>query len=132
MNKVTDKELKKYYTEISKLIICGKKQKTEFLSELKSNVNDFLSQEDELTIEGIHAAFGTPEEIGKSFMENCTSETIKKKLDIKKCVLIFLAAALVIYLIFVAASLIDVHTESHGYMKEGIITIITYKGGELQ
>ncbi len=131
MNKITDKELKKYYAEISKAILCDKKQKTAFLAELKSNVGEYLSAEEDAKIENVISAFGTPEEIAKSFMENSSPALMKKKLDIKKYILIFLAMALLIYLVFVIVSLIDVHTEAHGYLDEGIMMINNLKGGEL-
>ncbi len=124
-------ELKAYYSEIEKNLICDRRRKKAFMSELKANIDEYLATEGEQDIEKIKAEFGTPEMIGESFLGGSDAAEIKKRLDIKKSILIALAAALIIYLTFVIISLIDVHTEAHGYMQEGIMLINTLKGGEL-
>lgn len=128
MNKA---ELKAYYSEIEKLLVCNRKQKTAFMAELKANIDEYIATAGETDIESIRAEFGTPENIAESFLTNSNAVTIKKKLDIKKCILIAIAIALVIYLAFVIISLVDVHTEAHGYMEEGIMMISTLKGGAI-
>ncbi len=122
-------ELKTYYSEIEKNLICERKQKAAFMAELKSNIDEYLSGDTAATLENIIEVFGAPEEIALSFMENTQAQVIRKKIDIKKYILISIAAALLIYLAFVVISLIDVHTESHGYIEEGIMMISTLKGG---
>ncbi len=131
LSKVTDSQLQKYYSDISKALICDRKQKTAFLEELKANIGEYLSATDEADMDMVVADFGTPEEIAKSFIENTGITAIKKKLDIKKYILIFLGLVLIIYLIFVAVSLIDVHIEAHGYLEEGILMIDIIKGGDI-
>lgn len=122
-------ELKAYYSEIEKNLICDRRQKKAFMSELKANIDEYLATGGEGDIEKIKAEFGTPEMIGESFLGGSDASAIKKKLDIKKSILIALAVALAIYLAFVIISLIDVHTEAHGYIEEGIMMINTLKGG---
>lgn len=126
MNKT---ELKAYYSEIEKLLVCDRKQKTAFMTELMTNIDEYIATVGETDIDSIRAEFGTPEVIAESFLMNSDAVTIKKKLDIKKCILIAIVIALVIYLAFVVISLIDVHTEAHGYIEEGIMMISTLKGG---
>ena len=126
MNKT---ELKAYYSEIEKLLVCDRKLKTAFMAELKANIDEYIAIVGETDIDSIRAEFGTPEVIAESFLINSDAVTIKKKLDIKKCILIAIAIALVIYLAFIVISLIDVHTEAHGYMQEGIMMIDAIKGG---
>lgn len=131
MSKINMTELKVYYSEISKAVVCPKKEKAAFLAELKSNVEEFISLTPEADIDMIKAEFGTAEQIASSFIVNADAAAIKKKVDIRKLILIFLAIVLAVYLAFVVISLIDVHTESHGYMQEGIMMINTFTGGEL-
>ena len=128
MNK---KELKEYYNEIEKILVCDRKQKTAFMAELKANIDEYLAIEGEADIEKIKAEFGTPEMIAASFLSGSDAAAIKKKLNIKKSILIAIVIALAIYLAFVIISLIDVHTEAHGYMEEGIMLISTLKGGDI-
>ncbi len=129
VSKITDAELKKYYSDISKALVCSRKEKTAFITELKSNIDEYLAKEPDTAIENIMEEFGTPLEIANSFIDNAGANVIKKKIDIKKYILLALAVALIIYLIFVVVSLIDVHTEAHGYIDEGIMMISTLKGG---
>ena len=127
MNKT---ELKEYYKEIEKLLVCDRKKKSVFMSELKANVEDYIADAGETDIESIKAEFGTPEVIAESFLSNVNALAIKKKLSVKKSIIIALIVALAVYIGFVVISLIDVHTEAHGYMQEGIMMINTFIGGE--
>lgn len=122
-------ELKAYYSAIEKNIICDRKQKSAFMAELKANIDEYLAAEGETDMEKIKAEFGTPEMIAASFLSGSDAAAIKKKLNIRKIILIAIVIALAIYLAFVIISLIDVHTEAHGYMEEGIMMISTIKGG---
>lgn len=122
-------ELKAYYSEIEKNLICEHRQKTAFMAELKANIDEYLAISPDADIERIKAEFGTPDEIASSFIGNSDVQTIKKRLDIKKSILIAIALALAIYLAFVVISLIDIHTEAHGFIEEGIMMISTLKGG---
>lgn len=124
-------ELKAYYKEIENLLVCDRKHKSAFMSELKANIDEYVDTVGETDIDKIKAEFGTPEKIAESFLSNSDALTIKKKLNIRKSVIIALAIALLIYLAFVIISLIDVHTESHGYIEEGIMMINTLTGGGL-
>lgn len=131
MSKISNSELKSYYSEISNSLICSKKEKTAFMSQLKADISDYLAVTPDADIEKLQCEFGTPRQIGNSFTANSDAKAIKKKLDIKKCILVAILIALVIYLAFVVLSLIDVHTEAHGYMEEGIMMIKTATGGDI-
>ncbi len=128
---MSNTELKLYYKEIEKLLVCDRKQKAAFMAELQANIDEYIAAVGETDMESIRAEFGTPEKISESFLTNSDAVTIKKKIDIKKCILAAVIIALVIYLAFVVISLIDVHTEAHGYMQEGIMMMNTLKGGGL-
>lgn len=127
---MNNSELKAYYKEIEKLLVCDRKQKDEFMFALKADIDEYIATVGETDIESIRAEFGTPEKIAESFLSNSDALTIKKKLDIKKCIIIAVVVALLIYLAFVIISLIDVHTEAHGYIEEGIMMINTLIGGD--
>ncbi len=126
---VNKTELKEYYREIDKLLVCDRKQKTAFMAELQANIEEYIATVGETDIESIMAEFGTPEIIAESFLSNSDAVSIKKKLSIKKCIIMAIVIALLVYLAFVVISLIDVHTEAHGYMQEGIMMINSFRGG---
>lgn len=129
MSKINSAELKAYYSEISKAVVCPKKEKDAFMREFKCNIDEFVSQTPEADIDMIKAQFGTAQQIAESFISNTDAAVIKKKLDIKKLIFVFLIIVLAIYLAFVVISLIDVHTEAHGYIQQGIMMLNTLKGG---
>lgn len=123
VNNISEIELKLYFKDVSDKLICDRKQKKYFIECLKTDVKDFIAESPDATLKQIEAVFGTPEVIAQSFMGNIDSTEIKRKLDIKKCIIGAVAVALLIYLAFVVISLIDVHTEAHGYLEEGIMMI---------
>lgn len=130
MSRIAEKALKQYYSEISKAIVCTGRQKKVFMSQLQGDIDAYLNENPDATLEEIKNCFGSAETIAQSFILNSDSAEIKRKLDVKKCIVIVLIAALLIYAAFVIISLIDVHNEAHGYMEEGIMVINSIlKGG---
>lgn len=130
MERVTDKELKNYYSRVGNSIICDRRQKKEFLCQLKENVEEFISDTPDATMEDIEKIFGTPKSISGSFIENTDSLKIRRQVQLKKVLIISVVIALVIYALFVVLSLIDVHTEAHGYVEEGFLAVgDVIKGG---
>lgn len=133
MNKTIQDELKKYYKEIEDNLLCDRKQKKVFLTDIKSDIEDFLSANESPSIDGIIANFGTPTQIAESFLTMQEVGSIKKKMNLRRILLFAVTAVLFIYLAFVVISLIDVHTEAFGYFKETIACIRPIlKGGILQ
>ena len=116
--------INEYVSSVSSLIICPLKQKKAFLAELRSDVENFLVETENATKKDIEKFFGTPESIASSFISNTDSAKIKRKISIKNIFIIAVILALLIYLAFVVISLIDVHTEAHGYFEEGIVPAV--------
>lgn len=125
--------LNEYISSVSSMIICPQKQKKAFISELRSEVENFIIEKENVTKEDIENVFGTPETIASSFISNTDSAKIKRKISIKNIIILAVVLALLIYLAFVVISLIDVHTEAHGYFEEGLgsAVISVIKGGVL-
>ncbi len=133
MNKSLICQLDSYYKEITDYLICSKKEKSSFIKELKTDIDEFILSFPEAAYEDIISTFGTPREIADSFISLAKTEDIRKRLDIRKLITGLLLAAFIIYLLFIIISLIDVHTESHGYFEEGFLFIqkIVTGGGVL-
>lgn len=116
--------LNEYISSVSSLIICPLKQKKAFITELRSDVENFLAENKKATKDDIEKFFGSPESIASSFISNTDSVKIKRKISIKNILILAVVIALLIYLAFVVISLIDVHTEAHGYLQEGIVPAV--------
>lgn len=124
MTKTNNRELKEYYARISDAVLCDRKQKKAFLKELQSSVEEFRLSNPQASVSDIEAFFGSLEQIAASFTDNTDSVRLKKKLSVKRIVLLAVILALLVYVAFVVISLIDVHTEAHGYFEEGILTVV--------
>ena len=132
MSKTVSAEINSYLAEISASLLCGEKEKKEFISCLKNDIQAFLEEKPDAQIADITAVFGSAETISRSFMENSDPKAIAKKLKLKKYIIAAIVLVLVIYALFVVISLIDVHDEAHGFSEEGIMMICSnITGGEL-
>lgn len=127
MNNSKEKQLKEYYSEVSKALPCSVKQKKIFLAQLKNDVDTFLLDSPDASVEEIKLRFGTAQSIAESFIYSSDFTSLKKATDIKKILLIGVIVALAVYLAFVIISLIDVHTEAHGYFREGFMLIDSFR-----
>lgn len=119
-----DTLLDEYISSVSSRLVCPSKQKKDFLDQLSDDVELYISEKENATKEELEGVFGSPESIASSFISNADSADIKKKVSLKKLVVIAVTLALLIYLAFVVISLIDVHTEAHGYFEEGIVPAV--------
>lgn len=126
---MTDSELRAYYKEIKNRLICSAHVKRRFLSLLRNEITGYLSEHPEAEIDEIALVFGSPRQIAESAAEELSPEELRSKTDLKKIVSAVLITALTIYAVFVCASLIDVHTEAHGYEENGIVIIEPENGG---
>lgn len=117
------KIIKSYLKDVSSLLLCDKKEKRAILNELKSDAEEYASDREEVTRTELENILGSPENIAGSASVNADTAYLKKRLAIKRVILIALLAALVIWAIFTIISLIDVHTEAHGYFEEGLLAV---------
>lgn len=124
-NSLNDK-LNVYYKEIYSSALCAKKQKSDFLKELKEQIEEYIENSPEADIDEIKSVFGSPEEIAAGFSAELSQTEIRKKLGIRKIIIAAVLAALLIWGVFAVISLIDVHTEAHGYFKEGMLNLYNF------
>lgn len=62
MKKTINKDIKKYCSEVKKLLACPGGIKFAFISELKNRIYEYIEEhpDDEITINDIENRFGTP------------------------------------------------------------------------
>ena len=68
------KMLKLYYRQIRNNLYCSKKRKKRLLDELKTNVEESLEENPNLTYGELLEIYGTPKEIADSYIESLDPE----------------------------------------------------------
>ena len=77
MNNI-NKELKKYYSQIRKNLLCPFYCKHNFIKHIKNNIDDYILENNVTCFDKIIEYFGTPDEIARSFSEIDTNHLIHK------------------------------------------------------
>ena len=72
--KLDRKMLKLYYRQIRNNLYCSKKRKKRLLDELKTNVEESLEENPNLTYGELLEIYGTPKEIADSYIESLDPE----------------------------------------------------------
>ncbi len=107
-------DLKTYYKEIDKVLVCEKKEKKAFLDELKLNIEQYINDNNVKTIDEIKERFGSPQEIANSFLGDIDTSSLKKLLSIKKAVII----ALIVLVVIIAMVYISAFIDSAHFLKD--------------
>lgn len=121
MKKTINKDIKKYCSEVKKLLTCPGSIKLAFISELKARIYEYIEEhpDDEITINDIENRFGTPKDIAESFASTEDMQRLNKKA--KKFIFYkILSAVLLLALILTVYILAYVITNEH------TITITTH------
>lgn len=121
MKKTIDKDIKKYCSEVKKLLTCPGSIKLAFISELKARIYEYIEEhpDEEITINDVENRFGTPKDIAESFASTEDMQRLNKKA--KKFIFYkILSAVLLLALILTVYILAYVITNEH------TITITTH------
>lgn len=73
-----------YFKEIKSLLLCPKSEKEMLLQGLRGDVEDFLGEHPNATMEDIKKRFGTPEEFANSYQSTMSETEIRKKVRDKR------------------------------------------------
>ena len=123
VNIETEKTLKKYCTAVSAGLVCGRRRRKEIIGALRTDIRDYIGERESVSEAELADVFGTPEQIAAGFAADTDAAELKRRLGIKRAVVIALIVIVCVYAVFAAVSLIDVHTEAHGYFEEGLLLI---------
>lgn len=113
--RVTERERKQYLKEIQKQLVCSGKQRKQFLDAISYNMDEYLKDNPDASLSDLQEAMGTPQEIAENFLANESPAHIKKRMGIVKWVIVGIVAALVIFIIYLTAMLIDSHKAQRGH-----------------
>ncbi len=99
---INEREIKKYLKSIEKNIPCFKKIKKDCTQSLKSNIEDIISSDPNVTLCSLTEILGTPKAVAKGFASELDPKLIKKYKLIKSivCITVFalLAAVAIAFL----------------------------------
>lgn len=102
MSVVTEKELKKYYKHIGKLISASSKEKKGILRGLQNGIEEYIEKNPDSTLEDIQAHFGKPAEVATEYLPDIMPKNIKRFTHRKKIILglsLGLAAIIILFVI---------------------------------
>ncbi|MGN0615662.1 DUF6120 family protein [Ruminococcus flavefaciens] len=119
--KLTNKERNNYISQIKKLLFCSSKDRKKFLKEFNDNIDDFLKDNPEASIDELQKAMGTPQEIADGFLGNADTKAIKKRTSIVRILVLGISIAVIIIAVFFITAWIDMYKNHRGH---GEVTII--------
>ena len=81
MKKTINKDIKKYCSEVKRLLACPGGIKFAFISELKNRIYEYIEEhsDEEITSKDIENRFGTPKDIAESFASTEDIQRLHKK-----------------------------------------------------
>lgn len=115
MKKTINNDIKKYCSEVKKLLACSGSIKLAFISELKNRIYEYIEEhpDDEIAINDIENRFDTPEDIASSFVSAEDMRRLNKKAKrfiFYKILSVVLLLALIFTVYILADSIINEHT----------------------
>ena len=90
---MNDEIVEVYFREIKALLLCSKEQKDELLLGLKSDVEDFIEEHPDATLQDLKDHFGTPESIADSYQSTVGESEIRKKFHYSRRMAYIIGAA---------------------------------------
>lgn len=116
-NNISEKEIKKYFSKIRSALVCDFRTKSKILRDLRNEVEEYLEQNPDSSLENITGHFGAPEAIAEEFAISAGTDYIKKykvHKTIKLIVIILLILAFV-FTIITSIIIIKNHKRTAGY-----------------
>ena len=117
MQQILNKELKHYYKDIKKVLICDKKTKLRIIDSLDNDIKAKISDSSITTIDDVRKIFGTPEQIATNYQIEDVKNLHNTKRFIIKAVLIALSIIVLIVLAYFAFVLISDLISGNGYVE---------------
>lgn len=97
-HKTLNREIKRYIVSVKSYLICDWRTRQKFLKDLKNDINDFVDEKEDVTMDDIRDRFGEPEKISRSFLEGADLKKIKIRMNFGKTIIVGVIAALLIWL----------------------------------
>lgn len=114
-NEQLNKDVKKYIKDINSYLICDFSTRNKFISDLKSDIDEYIENNSVTDFDSVYKYFGEPRDIATGFLENADTKKIKRKMNITKVVMAAVIIAILILAIYMTFIAIDAHNSFYGH-----------------
>ncbi len=108
-------EVKKYVKNIKKRLLYNTKESIQYLKNLEINIMEYIDEFQVTDITAIKCHFGSEEEIAKAYFETIDMKNIKRKINIKRIIAVFVAAIIIIWSIGAIITTIQANLATGSY-----------------
>ncbi len=109
-------DIDKYIRTVHKQIPYKTNETKKFTDDLKSNINNYVEDNQVNDIEEIKLQFGTEEEVANAFLETVDIKTVKRKISIKRLITVLIVAVIAIWSIGVTIGTIQSNNANSTYI----------------
>ena len=125
---VTQTELINYFSSIDKALHSSTNEKRHIIKALRSDVEEYLNEFPEASLENLMSRFGTPDSIAMEYVQGMPVDEIGARINSgrfnKKAVLIALAVIIGLVLVFLCATIFIMWDRSSQYYFEDITAAV--------
>ena len=116
------KDLKRYKSEIKSKLLCNTKESKACFENLQEDIDNYIVDNNVISIDDIINHFGTANDIANAFFANVDMRTLKRKINTKKLLTIFVIVVIVIWSIAMILITINSNKETVSFeVVNGII-----------
>lgn len=99
MNKNLDKAIKKYMQATKRLLICPKDYRSQFIDDMKRDMEHFIQENEPKGYSDITCYFGTPAELAQTYLDSVPKDELAKYKIKRKAYITILSIIMVILLV---------------------------------
>lgn len=119
MEKILNKQIDRYLKKVKKYLVMKPQKKKEYITELKSEIETYVEENEITDIKSVISFFGTPEECAKRNFSGVELQYIHKRLKVKKVVTILCIISVLTCFVVLSALFVYAVNEDRGhYMVE--------------
>lgn len=115
-------EVKIYVKNIKKRLLYNTKESKQYLKNLETNIMEYMDEFQVTDISEIKSRFGSEEEVANAFFETVDLMTIKKKINIKRIIAVFIIIIACAWIGYLTVALISATRANPDYIIESNIT----------
>lgn len=123
-------EIDKYIKTIRKQIPYKTNETKRFIDDLKSNVNNYVEDNQVKDIAEIKLQFGTADEVANAFLETVDIKTVKRKISIKRFIICLVVAVITIWSFCIISGTIDSNEANGIYEVHYVVDEEPYSSNE--